>query len=458
MSNKMNTSLLFCEHLQHTPAAQPICSHVGGQFAPFPIHFEEFPMDVVDGLKGYKLATTTKNGVNRFALRTPAGRILTPTDKDRSVCAWVDGVDKCFNVSNLLASYVLNDDVTDNEYGILIAADGMWVESAADRTTLCTRLKLECNALPRSELDYIQRPDSSDIDVRGKGYYVERGVVYKKNGTPIYVTKTGHILLTGAMGKREMVGLGWVLFAAYPDFYGYDRDHHKEMDHINGISTDNEAWNFRPMTVHQNAAVRHQTGSRSRRPSPKSSHERFKRKHPELTPRIISNWQKNNSLRRYAETSYWLHKDGAVLLRRPSGFVYAKPLVYRNDYTYVGNTVDGVHVMMMIAFGKYKNGLVVMHMDNYKENNALSNLQMGTNEENADGNAVQITIQHADGTEVPTIYRSESEAARRVGIHQRTVNDNRKRQRPDSPRKFSTTKRGIKFAATDPPPSETVPM
>ena len=193
MSNKMNTSLLFCEHLQHTPATQPICSHVGGQFAPFPIHFEEFPMDVVDGLKGYKLATTTKNGVNRFALRTPAGRILTPTDQDRVVQARIEGVKKYFNVSNLLASYVLNKDVTDNEYGILPTADGMWVESAADRTTLCTELKLKRNDLPRVELDYIPRPDSSDIDVRGKGYYVERGVVYKKNGTPIHVSKTGHI-------------------------------------------------------------------------------------------------------------------------------------------------------------------------------------------------------------------------------------------------------------------------
>ena len=50
------------------------------------------------------------------------------------------------------------------------------------------------------------------------------------------------------MGKREKVGLGWVLFAAYPDFYGYKHGIHTQMDHINGISTDNEAWNFRPMT------------------------------------------------------------------------------------------------------------------------------------------------------------------------------------------------------------------
>ena len=289
IENKMNSSLFF-EHLQHTSATQ-LCPHVGGHAIPFPTHFEEFPMDVADGLKGYKLATTTKNGVNRFALRTPAGRILTPMDQDRMVQVQIDGVQKYYNVSNLLASYVLNKDVTDNEYGILLTDTGMWIESAADRTTLCTELKLKRNALPRVESDYIQRPDSSVIDVRGKGYYVERGVVYKKNGTPIHVSKTGYIYLTGAMGKQERVGLGWVLFAAYPDFYGYKHGIHTQMDHINGISTDNEAWNFRPMTVHQNAAVRHQTGSRSRRPSPKSSHERFKRKHPELTPRIISNWQ-----------------------------------------------------------------------------------------------------------------------------------------------------------------------
>ena len=455
----MSLNSLFCEHLQHTPATQPICSHVGGTFVPFPTHFEEFPLDVVEGLGGYKLATTTKNGVNRFALRTPDGRILKPMDDDRRVCAWIEGALKHFNVSNLLASYVIGKDMTDNEYGILLTADGLWVESAADRTTLCTRLKLKCTDLPRAELDYIQRPNSSDIDVRGRGYYVERGIVYKKNGAPFRVSKTGHIQLTGAMGKQEMVGLGWVLFAAYPDFYGYKHGLHSQMDHINGVSTVNEAWNFRPMTIHQNAAVSHRTGSRSRRPSPNSSHERFKRDHPEekLTPDMISNWQRTGSLRRYAETSYWLHEAGAVLLRRSSGFVYADLIVNRTEYTFAGKS-DRVHIMMMCAFGKYRNGLVVMHMDNYKENNALSNLKMGTSEENGVGNAVQITIQHADGTEVATIYRSERDAARRVGISPMTVHQNRKRQRPDSPRKFSTTKRGIKFAATDPPPSETSSM
>ena len=90
----MNSSLFF-EHLQHTSATQ-LCPHVGGHAIPFPIHFEEFPMDVAGGLKGYKLATTTKNGVNRFALRTPAGRILTPMDQDRVVQVQIDGSAEVF--------------------------------------------------------------------------------------------------------------------------------------------------------------------------------------------------------------------------------------------------------------------------------------------------------------------------------------------------------------------------
>ena len=152
----MNSSLFF-EHLQHTSATQ-LCPHVGGHAIPFPIHFEEFPMDVADGLKGYKLATTTKNGVNRFALRTPAGRILKPMDHARSGPGQIDGVKKYFNVSNLLASYVLNKDVTDNEYGILLTADGMWIESAADRTTLCTRAETEAQCSPPSRTGLYPAP------------------------------------------------------------------------------------------------------------------------------------------------------------------------------------------------------------------------------------------------------------------------------------------------------------
>jgi hypothetical protein len=451
---------IFCGHLQHNPATQPICSHVGGRFVPFPTQLREFPLDVVEELVGYTLATTIKNGVNRFALRRPDGRILKPMGQDRVVQANIQGADKCYNIANLLASYVLDEDVTDNEYGILITVDGLWIESAADRVALCTRLKLECTNLPRVELERIPRPNSSEMNVKGKGYVVKGGVVYKKDGTPIRVTETGYINLTGAMGIREKVGLGWILFAAYPSFYGYRHGLHTQMDHINGVSTENEAWNFRPMTVHQNAMVSHQTGSRSDRPAPDSSHELFRRDPTKaLTPENISKWIEVEWLRRYANTSYWMHRDGAVLRRQPSGtFVYAPLTVKRCGYTYAGR--GKVHIMMTKAFGIYEDGLVVMHGDGKKQNNQTSNLIMGSSEANAEGKkAVQIHIPHADGT-VATTYRSEAEAARRTGIANQTISDNRKRQRPNSPLVFSTS-RGIEFAATDPPQPpqpETVPV
>ena len=416
-------------------------------------------MDVVAELAGYTLATTTKNGANRFALRTPLGNVLEPMDQVRMVQVRTQGAKKHYNVANLLASYVLGEDVTDNEYGILIAADGLRVESAADRVVLCTRLKLECADLPRVELDRIPRPKSNDITVLGKGYFVDRGVVCKKDGTPIHVSKTGKIYLTGAMGKQEGVGMGWILFAAYPAFYGYRHGLHTQMDHINGVTTDNEAWNFRPMTIHQNAAVSHQTGSRAGRPAPDSSHERFKHDHPEgLTSVNISKWIEDGWLQQYLRTPYWMHRDGAVLRRRLTGsFDYAPLCVDRTGYTFAGYGVQ-VHIMMMKAFGIYEDGLLVMHGDDDKENNRLSNLQMGTYEDNAwRQHAVQIHIRHADGTVVPTTYESEREAARCTGISGPTINRNRKRQQPGSPLVF-TTSRGIVFAATDPPQPETVPM
>ena len=287
--------------------------------------------------------------------------------------------------------------------------------------------------------------------MRGKGYYVERGVVYKKTGRPIRVTKRGRIDLTGKTGKKEKVGVGWILFAAYPAFYNYKHGLHTQMDHINGISTDNEAWNFRPMTAHQNAAVSHQTGDRSRRPAFGSSHETFKRDETkQLTPENIETWIAVGSLKRYADTPYWLHWDGAVLRRLSSGrFVYASLAVGRCGYTYVSDG-NKVHVMMMKAFGRYVNGLVIMHLDNYKQNNRLDNLQMGTSRDNATGKkSVTVHIRREDGTEDTTTYESERDAARLTGICRSTIH--KKRQRPGSPPSvFTTTRSGIKFAATTP--------
>ena len=440
----------FHEQLQYTTADNPV-SIAGKRVAEYPRSLENIALDAVEGLDGFTLVPWVKNGVNRFALRRPNGTVLTPMDQVRRVQVMIRGKKKYFNVANLLASSILHEDVTDNEFGVLICEDGLIVESAADRAALCADRKRACLDLPRVDLGLVPRPNSNDIDVRGKGYYVKRGVVYKKNGHPIHVSKRGRINLTGKTGKREWVGVGWILFAAYPAFYNYKHGLQTQMDHINGNSTDNEAWNFRPVTVLQNAAVRHCTGSRSERPAYDSSHETFKRgEGNHVTPENIAKWIADGRLKRYMKTSYWLHSDGAVLRQTRSGsFIVPKLTVKRCEYTYIGG-VGKVHVMMMKAFGMYVDGLVIMHLDNYKQNNRLDNLQMGTSRDNATGKkSVTIHIRREDGTEDMTTYESESDAARVTGICHQTIN--RKRQRPGSPPSvFTTTRNGITFAATTP--------
>ena len=439
----------FHEQLQYTTTDNPV-SIAGKRVAEYPRTLENIALDAVEELDGFTLVPWVKNGVNRFALRRPNGTVLTPMDHARRVCVTIQGKMKYFNVANLLASSILHEDVTDNEFGILICEDGLIVESAADRVALCADRKRACLDLPRVDLGLVARPNSNDIDVRGKGYYVKRGVVYKKTGHPIYVSETGKIKLTGKTGKQEIVGVGWILFAAYPAFYNYKHGLHTQMDHINGISTDNEAWNFRPMTVLQNAAVSHQTGSRSERPAYDSSHETFKRgEGNRVTRENVAKWIADGSLRQYMKTPYWLHSDGAVLRQTRSGsFVFPKLTVGRCKYTYISG-VGKVHVMMMKAFGKYVDGLVIMHLDNYKQNNRLDNLQMGTSQANATGKKpVTIHIRREDGTEDTTTYESERDAARLTGVCHRTINS--KRQRSGSPRVFTTTQSGITFAATTP--------
>ena len=438
----------FHEQLQYTTADNPV-SIAGKRVAEYPRTLENIALDAVEELDGFTLVPWVKNGVNRFALRRPNGTVLTPMDKVRLVEVSIQGKKKHFNVSNLLASSLLHEDVTDNEFGILICEDGLIVESAADRAALCADRKRACLDLPRVDLGLVARPNSNDIDVRGKGYYVERGVVYKKNGRPIHVTKRGEINLTGKTGKREIVGVGWILFAAYPAFYNYKHGLHTQMDHINGIPTDNEAWNFRPMTVLQNAAVRHCTGSRSERPAYDSSHETFKRgEGNRVTRENIAKWIADGRLKRYMKTSYWLHSDGAVLRQTRSGsFVFAPLTVQRYGYTYISG-VGNVHVMMMKAFGRYVDGLVIMHLDDDKQNNRLDNLQMGTSRDNATGKkSVTIHIRREDGTEDMTTYESVRDAARLTGICHSTISYNRGQQRPGSPpRVFTTTQSGIRFA------------
>jgi len=405
---------------------------------------ESFALDVVKGLKGYALVQGRRDGVDRFALRTPRGRTLKPYPDTRTVQCTIDGKVYHFNVSNLLASAILNKDVTDNQYGILVGEDGLWVESSEDRLRLRDEMQSKIASLPRVDLNVVTRPNSDDIDVAGKGYVVDGGVVYRKGGTPLRIGKDGKFHMTDRNGKKLCVHIGRVLFAAYPAFYRFDSTH-TEIDHIDGDHTNNEPGNFRPVTSQQNAALAHQTGERMRRPGPTSSHEQFKRIFGPMSPTTIERMISTGALRRYKKTVYWVHSLGVVLRKRRNGtFIYADAIVRRRGYVQSGRFCH--HVMVMIAFGKYVKGKVVMHLNDRKEDNRLENLRMGTSSENAH-NPKAVTV-HLPGQD-PRSFPSECEAARSIGVHRTTLRKNRDKNSKRSGDPVYVTSKGIKFAAID---------
>jgi hypothetical protein len=150
-------------------------------------------------------------------------------------------------------------------------------------------------------------------------------------------------------------------------------------------------------------------------------------------------------LRRYKETVYWVHSLGTVLRKRRNGtFIYADAIVGRNDYVVSGRIQH--HIMVMVAFGKYVKGKVVMHLNNDKEDNRVANLRMGTSSENAhNSKAVTVLLPGQD----PCSFPSEHEAARSIGVIQRTLNWNRERNSKRSGDPVYSTSKGIKFAAID---------
>jgi len=167
---------MYLELLQFD-SAEPI-SLTNGTFARFPNPMpESFALDVVKGLTGYALVPGRRDGVDRFVLRTPRGHTLKPHPATRRVQRQIDGKNKHFNVSNLLASSILNKDVTDNQYGVLVSEDGLWMESSEDRLRLRDEVRSKIASLPRVDLSVVTRPRSENIDVTGKGYFVEGGVV-----------------------------------------------------------------------------------------------------------------------------------------------------------------------------------------------------------------------------------------------------------------------------------------
>jgi len=432
---------MYLELLQFD-STEPI-SLTNGTFARFPNPMpDSFALDVVKGLTGHALVQGQRDGVDRFALRTPKGRTLKPCTDPRRVQRWIDGKMHSFNVSNLLASAILNKDVTDNEYGILVSEEGLWIESSEDRLRLRDDLRSKIADLPRVDLNVVTRPNSDDIDVTGKGYVVDGGVVYFRGGNPLRATKNGTVMITARNGKQLKVHVGRVLFAAYPAFYRVDSAH-TEIDHIDGNHMNNEPGNFRPVTSQQNAALAHRTGTRMRRPGPTSSHEQFKRIFGPLSPTTIDRMISTGALRRYKKTSFWVHSLGTVLRKRRNGtFAYAKACLLRNDYV-VSCRIEH-HIMVMVAFGKYVKGKVVMHLNDRKEDNRLENLRMGTSSENAHNpKAVTVLLPGQD----PRSFPSENEAARTIGVSQSTLNWNKERnsKRPGDP--VYSTSNGIKFAA-----------
>jgi len=430
--------------LQQIDKPEPI-SLTNGTFARFPDPMpESFALDVVKGLTRYALVPGRYRDVDRFVLRTPKGRTLKPNPVTRVVQCQIDGKRHAFNVSNLLASVILNKDVTDNQYGILVGEDGLWVESSEDRLRLRDEMRSKIASLPRVDLSVVTRPNSDDIDVTGKGYVVDGGVVYRKNGNPLRVGKDGKFLMTDRNGKQLCVHIGRVLFAAYPAFYRVDPAH-TEIDHIDGDHGNNHPGNFRPVTRQQNAALKHQTGEKMRRPGPTSSHEQFKRIFGPLSPTTIERMISTGALRRYKKTAYWVHKLGTVLRKYPNGtFTYANARIYGRGYVQSGRFCH--HVMVMIAFGKYVKGKVVMHLNDRKEDNRLANLRMGTSAQNAHNpKAVTVLLPGQD----PQSFPSAREAARSIGVDRRTLNRNREQNTDRSGELIYSTSKGIKFAATD---------
>jgi len=425
-------------------SAEPI-SLTNGTFAKFPDPMpESFALDVVKELTGYALVPGRRDGVDRFVLRTPRGRTLTPHSQPRRVHRRIDGKTHSFNVSNLLASAILKKDVTDNQYGVLIDEDGLWIESSEDRLRLRDEVRSKISGLSRVDLTVVTRPNSDDIDVTGKGYVVDGGVVYRKGGNRLAVKSNGTCYMTDRNGKRFIVHIGRVLFTAYPTFYRVDSAH-TEIDHIDGNHTNNDPGNFRPVTSQQNAALAHQTGTRVRRPGPTSSYEQFKRIFGPLSPTTIDRMISTGALRRYKKTSYWVHSLGTVLRKRRNGtFIYADAIVGRNDYVVSGRICH--HVMVMIAFGKYVKGKVVMHLNDRKEDNRLANLRMGTSSENAH-NPKAVTV-HLPGQD-PRSFPSARDAARSIGVDRRTLRKNRDKNSKRSGELIYSTSKGIEFAAID---------
>ena len=191
---------------------------------------------------------------NTTSTNSNAATHLTPMDDARLVHVSIDGKMETFHVVKLMASSLLGRDVTGDEWGAFMTKDGIWVENHADRKQLNGEMKKRCKNIQSVELEKITRPGSETIDVTGRGYYTKGGKVYGENGNVIAMDKSGHLFLTGDGGQKG-VHLAWILFNAYPDLYKFNSEFHDTVNHIDGDRTNNEPWNFRPVTADQNFSL-----------------------------------------------------------------------------------------------------------------------------------------------------------------------------------------------------------
>ncbi len=112
-------------------------------------------------------------------------------------------------------------------------------------------------------------------------------------------------------------------------------------------------------------------------------------------------------------------KKGVTIKDSSNGWAgYRKVDIYGNDGRRISKTV---HRLVYAAFnGKIPNGLVINHLDENKENNALSNLQLTTRaENNRYGNrAKKIVESKKNGTSL----KKEYEKNRKYAMSQETIN------------------------------------
>ena len=414
-----------------------------GQLAKYPDadpRVVQIPLDVIGPLQGVKMVA---NPDGRFALMTKR-KIIKKGKHKRQLPIRVNKVQYSFNAANVLASHALGKDVTDNSYGMWIDREGIWVETEDDKKELSRKLKHDIEHAPDRVIRIIHRPYSEDIDLTDRGYYISKGVVYNAKHIPMVIRPpVGSIFFTSEKnGRQQAARLGHVLFSTYPEIYNFNPQFHTDQDHIDGDRTNNVAWNMRPTTRLQNIMARNSTGDIVERTRQTSSNSKFEEKHgTDILKRLQDLIDVGKDIRRYEDTNYFCHRDGIVFVKRYGrGFDYVKGHVKPGGYVYIGGKYK-MHIMMLKAFGMYKKGLDVMHLDDDPQNNALENLRMGTRRANANKKTgISVTIRGQE----PVAFLSIRDAMRVTGIERSTLSENANSQQPGSPPVFSTS-RGIEF-------------